>query len=65
MDSTSRIPNPEPPVTDQRYRAVDAPARMAGERPRRDWLSIAWTAILVIYCAAVLPLLGWAIVQAL
>jgi hypothetical protein len=30
-----------------------------------DWLSTAWTSIFVIYVAAVLPLLGWALAQAL
>jgi hypothetical protein len=66
MDSTSpssgRHPGAE--LADQTVRGLDAPVRIARERPRRDWLSLAWTAIFVIYCAAVLPLLGWAIVQA-
>lgn len=28
-------------------------------------LATAWTAVFAIYCLAVLPLLGWAILQAL
>jgi hypothetical protein len=30
-----------------------------------NWLSTAWTALLAVYALAVLPLLGWAIAQAL
>jgi hypothetical protein len=30
-----------------------------------NWLGTAWTALLAIYCVAVLPLLGWAIAHAL
>ena len=42
-----------------------APAKVAGEHRRRDWLSISWNAVLAAYAAAVVPLLGWAIAQAL
>jgi hypothetical protein len=57
MASTSRIavhPHLELP----------APVEAGRERRERNWLGAAWSAIFVIYCAAVLPLLGWAIVQA-
>jgi hypothetical protein len=30
-----------------------------------NWLRNAWTWVFAIYCVAVLPLLGWAIAQAL
>jgi hypothetical protein len=30
-----------------------------------NWLPNAWTWVFAIYCVAVLPLLGWAIAQAL
>jgi hypothetical protein len=30
-----------------------------------NWLGLAWGAVFAIYCVAVLPLLGWAIVHAL
>jgi hypothetical protein len=30
-----------------------------------NWLVTAWTWVFAIYCVAVLPLLGWAIAQAL
>ena len=39
--------------------------RLVRDRRRGDWLGTAWTSIFVIYAAAVLPLLGWAILQAL
>jgi hypothetical protein len=29
-----------------------------------NWLGNAWTAVLAIYCVAVLPLLAWAIAHA-
>jgi hypothetical protein len=45
--------------------ASRAPVKVAGERGRRDWLSIAWTGVFGIYSAAALPLLGWGIAQAL
>jgi hypothetical protein len=66
MNSTRRgsVQRPPPSLSDRNDRGVDGPGRVAGERRRRDWLSIAWTAIFLVYCMAVLPLLGWAIVQA-
>ncbi len=42
-----------------------APAKVIGKRDRRDWLSTSWTALLIAYAAAVLSLLGGAIVHAL
>jgi hypothetical protein len=68
MDSPRRLVI-EPPsgtvVPDQPAVELRAPVKVATDRPERDWLSIAWSAIFGIYCAAVLPLLGWAVVQAL
>jgi hypothetical protein len=68
MSSTGRIYEqplsdlvaPSAPDVDLR-----APAKVAGERRGRDWLSAGWTALFAGYAAAVVPLLGWAIVQAL
>ena len=42
-----------------------APEGSAGRTHRRDWLSLSWTAMLVAYAAAAVPLIGGAIVQAL
>lgn len=52
-------------LPDQPDFASSARVKVAGERGRRDWLSIAWTGMFGIYSAAALPLLGWAIAQAL
>jgi hypothetical protein len=42
-----------------------APEGSAGKTHGRDWLSFSWTALLVAYAAAAVPLIGGAIVQAL
>jgi hypothetical protein len=68
MDSYSSIAMTPPSATatpDQPADELRAPVKVTTDRPERNPLSIAWTAIFGIYCAAVLPLLGWAVVQAL
>jgi hypothetical protein len=45
-----------------RYTEAPPPSDLAA---RRNWLSISWSALLVAYTAAAVPLLGGAIVQAL
>jgi hypothetical protein len=68
MDYTSRIdvqPLSGTAVPDHSGVELRAPVKVAGERPHRDRLSIAWTAMFAAYAAVVLPLLGWSVVQAL
>jgi hypothetical protein len=68
MDSYSRFVIRPPSATatpDQPLVELRAPVKVTTDRRERNPLSIAWTAIFCVYCAAVLPLLGWAVVQAL
>ena len=66
MDSSTRIvasPSPGTALPDEPE--LRAPVKVADGRRRRDWLTTAWTVTFGIYAAAVVPLIGWAIVEAL